>query len=165
MLGRADLNNFNYSMQEFFFIAQQSKNKMECRCNIRNVLRAFCVRHQSIGHIQGINIIVAYLLCFLNEENAFWVLNYIIEKIIPKEFYSRTAKNTTLFGFYSECHVLKEAVTMVLGLKVLPEAKMIHHFLDIIFPAILIPLLIDTLSAEGLFYVWDKMIKNKDVSC
>jgi hypothetical protein len=38
-------------------------------------------------YFQGLNRIVAILLLFLSEEDAFWGLVYIVEKLMPSDYY------------------------------------------------------------------------------
>ena len=37
---------------EFIFTAQTGKDKTDCRKNIVNVLKSFCIRHPEIGYHQ-----------------------------------------------------------------------------------------------------------------
>ena len=39
--------------------------------------------------LQGFNRLVAIALLFMAEEDAFWCLVYIIEQLMPSEYYSR----------------------------------------------------------------------------
>ena len=39
--------------------------------------------------LQGFNRLVAIALLFMAEEDAFWCLVYIIEQLMPAEYYSR----------------------------------------------------------------------------
>jgi len=39
---------------------------------------------------QGMNRLVAILLLFLNEEDAFWGLVAIVESLMPAQYYDRT---------------------------------------------------------------------------
>ncbi len=41
-----------------------------------------------MGYCQGLNFIVAQLLCHLREEEAFWVLCCLIEFILPLDYYT-----------------------------------------------------------------------------
>ena len=41
-----------------------------------------------MGYCQGVNFIAARLLTCMKEEEAFWVLNQIIEKYLPLDYYS-----------------------------------------------------------------------------
>ena len=58
-----------------------------------NVWCFFLVSCESIklSHfsLQGFNRIVAIALLFMHEEDAFWLLVYIVEHLMPPEYYSR----------------------------------------------------------------------------
>lgn len=59
---------------------------------VRRVLYAFLMRHQTIGYTQGMNYIVVLLLCFMEEELAFWTLCVIVEELkLPDFFKANTA--------------------------------------------------------------------------
>lgn len=45
-------------------------------------------RNPTIGYCQGLNFIVAHLLRYLQEEEAFWVLCCLLETILPIDYYS-----------------------------------------------------------------------------
>ena len=55
--GRTDKRVFNYSMREFMFYVQEDLTTEECRINIINVCKAFCIRNPDIGYVQ---------VCFFN---------------------------------------------------------------------------------------------------
>ena len=55
---------------------------------LKNVLTAFVLRNPTVGYCQGVNFIAARLLTCMNEEEAFWTLNQIIEKYLPLDYYS-----------------------------------------------------------------------------
>lgn len=161
--GKTDDSVFNYSMYEFLNMVQSNLSKASCRENQKNVLFAHCWRNPSVGYVQGLNLLVAYLLCFLDEENAFWMLTYLIEVVLPKDFYSKTAKDTYFYGFYAECYALKQLTIKQLDINDSAGKESICSFLDAILPSFLLPLLINTLNAKCLFHVWDKMIRNNEV--
>jgi hypothetical protein len=54
---------------------------------IRNVLRAYIKRNPTVGYCQGMNFVVARLIQFMNEEEAFWTMTMIIETMLPVDFY------------------------------------------------------------------------------
>jgi hypothetical protein len=39
--------------------------------------------------LQGFNRIAAIALLFMNEEDAFWCLVYIVEQLMPPQYYSK----------------------------------------------------------------------------
>ena len=55
---------------------------------LRNVLFAYSVRNKPVGYCQSMNFIVALLLMYLTEEQAFWVLAVLIEDILPSDYYT-----------------------------------------------------------------------------
>lgn len=55
---------------------------------LKQVLVAYSRRHPAVGYCQGMNMIVASLLLIMpSEEDAFWVLCSIVEKILPKTYF------------------------------------------------------------------------------
>ncbi len=55
---------------------------------LRRVLGALVRRNPTVGYCQGLNFLVAHLLCYLNEEQVFWTMCSLIESILPLDYYS-----------------------------------------------------------------------------
>lgn len=83
--------------------------------SLRRLLTAYSYRNPAVGYAQALNIISAYLLLHLREEDAFWVLCNIVEVLLP-DYYS-----TTLAG-----GVIDQSVLNILVHKHLP--KLHKHF-------------------------------------
>ncbi|OBA24379.1 TBC-domain-containing protein [Metschnikowia bicuspidata var. bicuspidata NRRL YB-4993] len=62
---------------------------------LRRVLVAYSWKNPEIGYCQAMNIVAAALLIYMSEEQAFWCLSTICERIVPG-YYSKTMYGTLL---------------------------------------------------------------------
>ncbi|KAJ3316374.1 hypothetical protein HDU93_004445, partial [Gonapodya sp. JEL0774] len=67
---------------------------------LRRVLYAFSVHNPQLGYCQAMNLLVACLLIYLSEEQAFWVLDVICTRLLP-QYYS-----TNMVGAVVDASVL-----------------------------------------------------------
>jgi Rab-GTPase-TBC domain len=72
------------------------------RESLRRVLVAYSWRDPAVGYCQSMNFIVAGLLTFLDEENAFWLLCHIADKILPDYF------GSAVIGVLADAQILGE---------------------------------------------------------
>ena len=56
---------------------------------LRRVLLAYSLHNPDIEYCQGFNRIAAIALLFLDEEEAFWCLLYILEFLLPDNYYMK----------------------------------------------------------------------------
>ena len=62
---------------------------------LRNVLTAYSWKNPEVGYCQAMNIVVAALLIYTSEEQAFWLLNTLCDELLPG-YYSTTMYGTLL---------------------------------------------------------------------
>lgn len=62
---------------------------------LRRVLSAYAWKNPKVGYCQAMNIVTAALLIYQSEEQAFWCLSTICDKLLPG-YYSRTMYGTLL---------------------------------------------------------------------
>ncbi|EGO24973.1 hypothetical protein SERLADRAFT_356366 [Serpula lacrymans var. lacrymans S7.9] len=117
---------------------------------LRRVLTAYSRRNPSVGYCQGMNLVTStLLLVHADEEEAFWVLCAIVERILPEDFFSPSllpsrACPLVLLDFVQEF-----------------TPKLYGHLTNIgvDLPAIcfswFLSLFTDCLPVETLFRVWD----------
>lgn len=82
--------DLNRSLPEY--AAYQSEEGIS---RLRRVLTAYSWRNPEVGYCQAMNIVVAELLIFMSEEQAFWCLCTLCEKYTPG-YYSKTMYGTLL---------------------------------------------------------------------
>lgn len=76
---------------------------------LRNILLAYSMRNASLGYCQGLNRLAAIALLFLNEEDAFWCLVAIIERLMPGGYYK-----PSLIDAHVDQRVLKDLLLIKL---------------------------------------------------
>ncbi|EGV64742.1 GTPase activating protein (GAP) [Yamadazyma tenuis] len=82
--------DLNRSLPEYS--AYQNPDGIE---RLRKVLTAYSWKNPQVGYCQAMNIVTAALLIFMSEEQAFWCLNVLCERIVPG-YYSKTMYGTLL---------------------------------------------------------------------
>ncbi|RCK56224.1 GTPase-activating protein GYP2 [Candida viswanathii] len=82
--------DLNRSLPEY--AAYQSNEGIE---RLRRVLTAYSWKNPEVGYCQAMNIVVAALLIYTSEEQAFWILNVLCDRIVPG-YYSKTMYGTLL---------------------------------------------------------------------
>ncbi|KAJ7266586.1 rab-GTPase-TBC domain-containing protein [Mycena rebaudengoi] len=117
---------------------------------LRRVLTAYSRRNPAVGYCQGMNLVTStLLLVHADEEEAFWALTAIVEKILPEDFFSPSL-------------LPSRACPLVLLDYVKEYTPKLHaHLADlgVDLPAIcfswFLSLFTDCLPVETLFRVWD----------
>ena len=109
------------------------------------------------------NYVVVMLLSFMDEESAYIVFSFIVTKILPKNFYSKTTQGSSLMGFHREKFILWSLAKDHLHLDEGTAAK-VKDFLDMRSPGFLIPLFVNYLNFQTLVATWGQMIKKQSVN-
>ncbi|XP_069972285.1 TBC1 domain family member 2B isoform X3 [Penaeus vannamei] len=119
---------------------------------LRRVLLAFSRHNPQVGYCQGLNRLAAIALLFLNEEDAFWCLIYIVDFLMPPDYYNRN-----LLGSLVDQRVLKDLVA-----EKLPRlnAHMEQHGLDISLFTFnwFLCVYIDTIPPITYLTIWDSFL-------
>ncbi|KAG6918433.1 hypothetical protein DXG01_014613 [Tephrocybe rancida] len=117
---------------------------------LRRVLIAYSRRNPAVGYCQGMNLITStLLLVHADEEDAFWTLAAIVERILPEDFFSPSllpsrACPLVLLDYVQEYTPKLHAHLTELGVDL--AAICFSWFLS---------LFTDCLPVETLFRVWD----------
>ncbi|XP_059091006.1 TBC1 domain family member 2B-like isoform X2 [Tigriopus californicus] len=121
---------------------------------LRRVLLAYSVHNPEVEYCQGFNRIVAIALLFMQEEDAFWLLVYIIEHLMPPEYYSRDKQ---LIGAQVDQAVLRELL-----MEKLP--KLGTHFANHGVDAGMFTLnwflcvFVDNIPVKTYLHIWDSFL-------
>lgn len=73
---------------------------------LRRILRGLAWLFPDIGYCQGTGVIVACLLLFMEEENAFWMMATIVEDLLPASYYA-----SNLIGVQADQKVLQTLIS------------------------------------------------------
>jgi hypothetical protein len=76
----------------------------EAVASLRRVLVCYASRNPQLGYAQSMNIVVALLLLYMDEESAFWLLAVLCERLVP-DYYS-----TALIGSIVDQQILADLV-------------------------------------------------------
>jgi hypothetical protein len=74
---------------------------------LRRILQAFALHNTDVGYCQSLNFVVGMMLIFMQEEDAFWLLVTVVEKLLPPDYYTRSMVGTYVDQFVL-AHVIKK---------------------------------------------------------
>ncbi|XP_068840501.1 growth hormone-regulated TBC protein 1 isoform X1 [Capricornis sumatraensis] len=115
-----------------------------------NVLLAYGHHNHGVGYCQGMNFIAGYLILVTkSEEEAFWLLDALVGRILPADYYS-----PSMLGLKTDQEVLGELVrTKLPAVAALMDG---HGVLwTLVASRWFICLFVDVLPVETVLRVWD----------
>lgn len=149
--GRTDPATFHWEYTELILRVVEKAGPVELyRTSISNVLRAYCGRNNTVGYCQGLNFVTAWLLLFMDENSAFWMLTKLISSTLLPGFYSGAKTGNSLNGFYIEAGVVARLMDAPPGLSA-------SDFADFFCIQLLIQLFVGTVDLPTALYLWDKL--------
>lgn len=74
---------------------------------LRRVLRAFAMHNPDIGYCQSLNFVAGMILILMEEEEAFWLLVTIVDKLLPPDYYTKSMVGTYVDQFVL-AHIIKK---------------------------------------------------------
>lgn len=117
---------------------------------LRRVLVAYSWHNPAVGYCQGMNMLAAtLLLTYTDEEQAFWVLDSMIDRLLPRDYYA-----PSLLGSRANQLVLQDLVALHIP-KVGAHLAALGIDLTSITFGWFLSLFTDILPVETLFRVWD----------
>lgn len=81
---------------------------------LRRLLQAFAVFNPRIGYCQGLNFIAGMMLVFMQEEDAFWLLVTVVERLLPDDYFTRSMVGTYV-DQYVLAHIVKKCLPRIHG--------------------------------------------------
>ncbi|XP_070327466.1 growth hormone-regulated TBC protein 1 isoform X6 [Odocoileus virginianus] len=115
-----------------------------------NVLLAYGCHNHGVGYCQGMNFIAGYLILVTkSEEEAFWLLDALVGRILPADYYS-----PSMLGLKTDQEVLGELVRLKL-----PAVAALMDGHGVLWTLVasrwFICLFVDVLPVETVLRVWD----------
>eukprot|EP01112_Ceratiomyxa_fruticulosa_P014526 TRINITY_DN4166_c0_g1_i4.p1 TRINITY_DN4166_c0_g1~~TRINITY_DN4166_c0_g1_i4.p1 ORF type:complete len:377 (+),score=64.67 TRINITY_DN4166_c0_g1_i4:27-1157(+) len=122
---------------------------------LTRVLKAYSVRNPMVGYCQSLNFVAALLLMVTglnNEEDAFWLLAAIVEKIQPSTYYSSSMVDWVLDGRYVFDGLLQWKLPTLYGHF---STYGVTQTLPLIISSWFMCIFANSMPSETMFRVWD----------
>jgi len=161
--GRADRESFNYSMLEFLHYSQQGSQNLAHRKNVENVLRAYYARYPNQGYISLLVPIAVQLLALSDEKNAFYLLCYLTEKIVPENFWNMNAEPLPFVGLLRHKYIIEQTSKNVLNPNASPQVNLKPFAATFKKTAnsLLGGLMADVVNFSTVTTIWNEMFNKK----
>uniref|UniRef100_A0AC35U4F2 RUN and TBC1 domain-containing protein 3 n=1 Tax=Rhabditophanes sp. KR3021 TaxID=114890 RepID=A0AC35U4F2_9BILA len=117
--------------------------------SLRNLLKAIAFLYPDLGYCQGIGMVVANILLICPEEYTFWIMNSILDDILPSNYYAHS-----LIGLQTDQRVIQHLVNI--HMPELSEALKKHDVdLSMVTANWLLTLFSSLFRPDFLFRIWD----------
>jgi len=120
--------------------------------SLRMVLQCYAMHNPNVGYCQSLNFLVGMMILFMNEEDAFWLLATVIEKLLPSDYYTNS-----MIGIYVDQYVLGQMVKIYLP-QVHQKLEDNQLQLPIITLQWFLCIFVNTLRTEVGLRVWDMFL-------
>lgn len=120
---------------------------------LKNVLHALCWRNPLLSYCQSFNYLSGFLLLVLDdEERTFWLLAYLLEVLLPNDFYSES-----LLGAKVDQVVLEALVVERLP-RIAKKFAEVGFEVGALLPAWVMAMFVNTFPVETVLRVWDYIL-------
>jgi Ca2+-binding EF-hand superfamily protein len=120
---------------------------------LSRVLTAYSIRNPKLGYCQSMNFLAATLLIFMEEEQAFWMLAYMVEELLHNYYVP------SMSGFHVDAQLFETLVA-----EHLPELskhfQRSHLSVAILTAPWFLCLFVNDLPSETSYVVWDNLMKD-----
>lgn len=123
------------------------------RSSLQRVLEAYSRKNPTVGYCQGMNFIAAGLLVFMNEEEAFWMMSWIVEHLL-QQYYSHHLAGPQADAAILE-HYLRKRIPSLYK-----HFKKIGLQISVLCTQWFMCLFITSVPCETAFRIWDKIFLN-----
>ncbi len=77
---------------------------------MRNILYCLAIRNPYLGYCQGLNFIAYFILLYITDDEieAFWIFVYMLESILPIDYYTNIKNTNALLKMLDEYIIVTE---------------------------------------------------------
>ena len=116
---------------------------------LQRVLAAYSIHCPAVGYCQSLNFIVAMMLLFLDEEEAFWLLDTILQRILAANYYTPDMR-----GFMTGQECLRQLVNERLR-DLLQRTSLLEADWEVVTCKWFLCIFVNCLPLETTLRVWD----------
>lgn len=124
------------------------------RERVRSLISAYLKRHRQPGYAQGMHLVAALLLCYMDDDTAFWCFCAMITRIFPGDYFSRPplSMNGLLVDTDALFHLLRHAAPD-LAERIGPDK--LNFVTQLLAPKVLVPVFVDEVPLLMTLVIWD----------